>query len=95
MPNLPDRAALTDMDGVTYDLRLIVWVLHVAHLAEEMEVEPDSLLEMDSNLVSSWQAMWEAKEHSGDCTNEIHLCEICRREDLVEQATRILAALPE
>lgn len=89
------RIELDGLDGVTNDVLMIAWAIYVTNYADEIDVEPGTLLEMDSNLIASWQHLWAAKEHDGDCTNDIHMCLVCARERLVEVAEAILNALPE
>ena len=95
MADLPNRADLTGLDGVTHDVTVIAWALYVAEYAEDAEQEVETTLESQPSLIPLWQSMWDATEHSGDCTNEIHSCLICKRERLVYEAEAVLNALPE
>jgi len=70
---------------------LIAFALHVADWADDCDLEIEEVLKRkDTNVFKSWESSLETKKHSGDCTNEIHMCLLCHREWRFEQARFLL-----
>lgn len=77
-------------------LDCVAFALHVAEWAWEYEDDVASIAEAltKPNVLKSWRSMIEAKgKHSGDCTDEIHMCQTCCLDELRRQAKAIIEAL--